>query len=340
MAAMAEEQLAQLLMVGFTGPEPDEDAWRFLMETPPGSLLLFKHNITSQEQIASLLERIQDHCQRPAIPPILVATDQEGGRVARLSGDIGFPVSPSAASLAQSPNAIDVVRQATGKTAEALRWLGITMNLAPVLDVVTDPDNRVIGDRSFGSDPEIVARLGEVAIRAIQAEGVVATAKHFPGHGPTSVDSHLNLPVIATSRPELGLIHMRPFRTAIEAGVGAIMTAHAVYPALDAETPATLSRPILTDILRNELQYDGLIVTDSLTMQAISRHQSVPEACVAAFHAGADLLMVPASPTLYRQCLAALTDALAHGHITEEQVSRSVERIRWAREWVYTGGPQ
>lgn len=334
MAAISQQLLAQLLMIGFQGPEPDEDAWRFLTETPPGALLLFKHNINSQEQIADVLARIQDRCRRSGVPPLLVATDQEGGRVARLGGDIGFPVSPSAAILAQNPSAEEAVRQTASATAEGLHRLGITVNLAPVLDVVTDLANRVIGDRSFGSNPERVARLGVIAIQAIQSHHVIATAKHFPGHGPTSVDSHLNLPVIPTDRDELESIHVPPFRAAIHAGVGAIMTAHALYPALDAEFPATLSHPILTSILRNELHYNGLIVTDSLTMQAITRTHSVPEACVAAFRAGADLLMVPASATLHRQCLVALTHALQTGQIMEQQVSASTERIRRAREWV------
>jgi len=327
-ATKAEERrLAQLLLIGFQGPEPGEGFWKFLETTPPGGVLLFKQNITGQDQLLALLQKIQRVGTSGGGSGLLVGIDQEGGRVARLTGDVGFPVFPSAKAIAEGPDPQTDAAHAARVTAKGLRELGVNMNFAPVLDVVTDPGNRVIGDRSFGSDPALVTRLGLAAIHAMQNEGVAATAKHFPGHGPTSVDSHLDLPRIDASREEMEAIHLRPFHAAVEAGVAAIMTAHAVYPALDPEAPATLSYPVLTGILRDEWGFEGVITTDSLTMQAIARRHTVSEACVLAFDAGADLLMVPASPSLQRECLGALCQAYAQGRISEDRLAASLARL-------------
>lgn len=325
MPGSLETRLAQLLMVGFHGPEPNEDAWSFLERTPPGGILLFKHNVTSQEGIAATLRLIQERCSSSGQPPILVGIDQEGGRVVRLTEEIGFKTFGSARSQAGEPDPETTVAMAMASTAKGLCALGINMDFAPVLDVVTAPDNRVIGDRSYGADADSVTRLGLAAIRALQVNGVAATAKHFPGHGPTAVDSHLDLPLIPLPEQAMA-VHLAPFRAAVEAGVAAVMTAHAVYPAFDPDAPATLSRRILTGLLREDWGYEGVITTDSLTMQAIARRQTVPEACVQAIEAGCDLLMVPASPPLHRECLHALEAAVTSGRITEERVEQSIAR--------------
>ena len=328
------EHLSQLLLVGFNGPAPDESVCRFLESTPPAGIILFRQNIVSQVELRDTLREIQQRCARPGRPPLLVAIDQEGGRVVRLTGDVGFPTFPSAAVMSNSPAAEQMVRDAASRTATGLQALGINMNCAPVLDVVTDPANRVIGDRSYGSDPSVVEELGLAAISATQNMRVAAVAKHFPGHGATAVDSHFDLPVIMLGRSEMDAIHLPPFRSAAHAGVAAIMTAHAHYPKLDPEFPSTLSRRILTGVLRDEWGYEGVIVTDSLTMGAIGRRQPIPGACVASLAAGADLLLIPGSPPLYRQCLDAIAQAVEEERIPRDQIEKALARVLRLRSWV------
>lgn len=326
------EQAAQLIMVGFQGVDPPDDAWRFLEELPPAGVLLFKQNIASQDKLAAVLREIQERTRRPGAPPLLVGIDQEGGRVVRLTEEIGFRTFPAAGALAAEANALHRVREAASSTALGLKRLGINMNFAPVLDVVTDPCNRVIGDRSYGNTPERVTCLGLAVMEEHQRCVVAATAKHFPGHGPTAVDSHLDLPVIGLGLEELEQTHFPPFHAAVEAGVAAVMTAHAVYPALDPDQPATLSHPILTGLLREKWGFEGVICTDSLTMQAIARRGTVPEACVRSFEAGADLLMVPSSPALHRECVEALASAMETGRLSRERVEASLARLGRMRE--------
>lgn len=274
------------------------------------------------QQVQSLSNGLQQLARQQRVPiPLLIATDQEGGIVARVRQPATEFPGNMALGATRSP---ELAEAAARITARELRALGINMNLAPVLDVNVNPANPVIGVRSYGEDPELVARLGVAQVRGYQGEGVIATVKHFPGHGDTDVDSHYGLPIIHHDRETLERVDLRPFREAIAAGVDAVMTAHIVVPALDdAGLPATLSRPILTDVLREELGFDGVIITDALGMQGaqVLPPERIP---VEAIKAGADILLMPPDVSLAFQ---AVVGAVRRGEISERRIDQSVYRI-------------
>lgn len=274
------------------------------------------------QQVQSLSNGLQQLARQKRVPiPLLIATDQEGGIVARVRQPATEFPGNMALGATRSP---ELAEAAARITARELRALGINMNLAPVLDVNVNPANPIIGVRSYGEDPELVARLGVAQIRGYQGEGVIATVKHFPGHGDTDVDSHYGLPIIHHDRETLERVDLRPFREAIAAGVDAVMTAHIVVPALDdAGLPATLSRPILTDVLREELGFDGVIITDALGMQGaqVLPPERIP---VEAIKAGADILLMPPDVSL---AFNAVVDAVRRGEIAERRIDQSVYRI-------------
>jgi beta-N-acetylhexosaminidase len=222
------------------------------------------------------------------------------------------------------------VASAAGITARELRAVGIQLNLAPVLDVNNNPANPVIGLRSFGEDPRLVARLGVAAVRAMQASGVLAGIKHFPGHGDTSVDSHLSLPTVTHSRAHMDAVELPPFQAAIRAGAGAVLTSHIVYPALDPQWPATLS-PAVVRFLREDLGFTGLVVTDSMAMQAITDLLPPGEAAVRAVLAGADIILACGAVEAQREALEAVKRAAADGRIPADRIAASVERIAEAK---------
>jgi beta-N-acetylhexosaminidase len=219
-----------------------------------------------------------------------------------------------------------LVSSAAGVTARELRAVGVRMNLAPVLDVNSNPANPVIGVRSFGEAPALVGRLGAAAVRALQAAGVVAAAKHFPGHGDTSQDSHAALPVVPHDRGRIESVELVPFRAAIRAGVGAVLTAHVVFPALDPDHPATLSRAILT-LLRERLGFSGLVITDSMAMRAITDRWTPGDAAVQAVLAGCDIVLACGPVTAQREALAAVRQAATSGRIPAQQIAASASRV-------------
>ena len=267
-----EEKVGQMMMVGFYGSDPTSDIRRLIEESHAGSVILFAYsdNIQTPDQTARLNNGLQAIASGTRLGiPLIIATDQEGGVVARMTE--GATELPGNMALGAGRDPEGSYRAAQ-LTAKELRAVGIQMNLAPVLDVNVNPENPVIGVRSYGESPRLVSKLGAAAIRGSQKNGVIATAKHFPGHGDTDVDSHLGLPVIDKSRAELEKTEFVPFRRAIREGIDAIMTAHIHIPALDdtPELPATLSKPILTGLLRKEMGFQGLIITDSMTMSGVA----------------------------------------------------------------------
>ncbi|WP_124727174.1 beta-N-acetylhexosaminidase [Staphylospora marina] len=327
-----EEKIGQMMMVGFRGETPTEDARKLVQDMKAGSVILFSNagNIKHPLQTARLTNGLQRMAEQTRLKiPLIVSVDQEGGSVARLTE--GFTETAGNMSLGAVADEKRTERDA-GMIAEELAAVGINMNLAPVLDVNVNPDNPVIGTRSFGEDPQLVARLGEAFVRAHQKRGVVPTVKHFPGHGDTHVDSHLGLPVIPKSREEFERVELVPFKRAIEAGVDVIMTAHIHVPSLDPtpDLPATLSKPILTGLLREKLGFEGVIVTDSMTMAGVSgTFGGVPQAAVKAVEAGADIILLPPFSSTKEpfEVRDAILEAVRSGEISEERIDRSVLRI-------------
>ena len=279
-------RIGQLVIVGFGGVSVPAELRTLAREFDLGGVILFARNAEAPEQLAELTREVQELARDL---PLWVSVDQEGGRVARLGRP--FTEWPPMATLGRSGDASLADRFARALARE-LRAVGIALNYAPVLDVHTNPANPVIGDRALDGRAEVVAELGAVIIRALQDEGVAACGKHFPGHGDTAADSHLELPIVPHSPERLRAVELLPFRAAIAAGVAAIMSAHVLVPALDETRPSTLSPAIMGGLLRDELGFDGVILSDDLQMGAIAGGHTLDRAVVGALAAGCDGVLI------------------------------------------------
>lgn len=336
-AMTLEDKVDQLFIVAIGGTTAASSAaWnteQFGVETPSevaalglGGVLYFATNLGEPTEIAELSNGIQAAATGAGHPGLFIALDQEGGRVRRLPEP--FTLFPRARTFGRI-NRPDLTERAAAVTATEMRAVGINQVLAPVLDVSTDHSTRIIGDRSYGTDPEVVADMGAAAVSGFTSGGVLATAKHFPGHGPTAVDSHQALPVIDTSYPDWYHSDRIPFRAAAAAGAPAMIVGHLALPALDpAVVPASLSEPVVQGILRRGLGFRGLVMTDALQMEGARSAGSDGEIAVMAIEAGADLLLMPRDFHVARQ---ALLDAVASGRIPVSRIDESVERILRAK---------
>ena len=320
------EKIGQLFMIGFTGTEVTTDLVAFIKEYQPGGLILFKRNLQTADQIIALTNQAQE-LSGPL--PFLISIDQEGGRVSRLPS--GFTIFPPCALLGHC-GSVELAYRAASVTAAELRAVGINMNMAPVLDVDSNPRNPIIGDRAFGRTPEQVSVLGEATVSGLHAHRIVACGKHFPGHGDTHADSHLELPVVEAPVERLETVELPPFRHAIGHGLTTMMTAHVLYPALDSAHPATLSPTILTRLLRRQLGFSGLVLTDDLEMRAILDHYGIAEAAVQSLQAGADMLLICKEMDREIAALEAVHTAVKDGTISETRIDESLSRIRQIKE--------
>jgi beta-N-acetylhexosaminidase len=284
------------------------------------AVIHFARNYASAAQIAAVNAEIR----RAAGREVLVTVDHEGGRVQRFV-DADFPPLPSGREMGEAGEAM--ARQAGERAGDALRAAGFNMNLAPVLDVDSNPANPVIGARSFGASPARVAACGVAYAQGLRSRGVAACGKHFPGHGDTSVDSHLDLPRLPHAMARLEQVELVPFREAVRAGIEAIMTAHVLFEAIDASVPATLSRTVITGLLRERLGFDGLVITDDFEMQAIADRFEPGEAAVRAVQAGCDLVLVCHTPARQRRVIQALAEAVRAGRLSRERVAESRNRL-------------
>jgi beta-N-acetylhexosaminidase len=316
-----QEQIGQLFMLGFEGTTVSPEWADLQARYKPGGMILFARNLEDPAQIIELTNGLQ---ARSPHFPLLISIDQEGGRVSRLPK--GFTIFPPCGIIGAC-HSEELAYAAASVTAAELRAVGINMNMAPVLDVHSNPDNPIIGDRAYGTEPESVAELGLAAVRGLQGKGVVACGKHFPGHGDTSADSHKELPVVKASAEVLFERELVPFHYAILNGLASLMTAHVVYPALDAERPATLSPAILTSLLREQWGFDGVVVTDDLEMHAIVDHHGVGDAAVQAFLAGADILLICKDRSRAVSAMEAVRKAVEDGTIPTDRLEASVRRI-------------
>ncbi|TSA83836.1 glycoside hydrolase [Deinococcus detaillensis] len=312
---------ARTLITDLPGPDLTPEQGRFLERSGFGGVCLFARNFSSLQRTARLVADIRQALGHDA----LIATDQEGGAVLRRL-DVPMPPTPQALGVIGSEAA---AFEAGAVAARGLLELGINWNFAPSLDVNINPLNPVIGERAFGADPSEVARLGVAWALGSESAGVMSAVKHFPGHGDTAVDSHLGLPIVDKSRSELEQTEWLPFKAAVAAGVGSIMTAHIVYPALDALEPATLSRPVLTGLLREEWGYGGVIVTDASDMQAITDHHPHGQAAPLALVAGADAVLNCGHGDLatHTEHAQAIERALERGELSQERVAQAVSRL-------------
>ncbi len=320
------DAIARLFFAGLPDPTLDDATRRVHAAAPFGGVVLFKQNASDPRTMRALTRAI--HGLDRALPP-LVAIDHEGGRVHRLSPP--FTRFPAAAVVAA--HGAGAVRDVAAAMARELAAIDVDLTFAPVLDVASNPANPVIGDRAFGTDPESVSRAGLATLRAIRSAGLISCGKHFPGHGDTSTDSHLELPVVEKSRRELTRLELAPFRAAIAARVPMLMTAHVRYPALDPDATATLSRPILHDLLRRRLGFRGVICSDDLEMRAIADHHGIGEAAVASLAAGADLLLVCHGQDRLVDAVDAVERAVASGRLPGRRIREAYQRIVRLTRW-------
>ncbi|WP_063565675.1 beta-N-acetylhexosaminidase [Paenibacillus sp. O199] len=321
-----EQRVGQMFMCGFHGQHADEQVHRLIRDYHVGGVIYFRRNVESVDQINRLSTDLQAIAAEAGDLPLMISVDQEGGMVARIDKE-GVTQVPGNMALGATGNP-DYTLECAQILGQELKSIGIDMNLAPVLDVNNNVLNPVIGVRSYGENAESVASHGAAAIKGYQSRGVAATAKHFPGHGDTAVDSHLGMVTVPHERNRLDEVELLPFHRAIEAGVDAIMTAHVIFPAIEPEPiPATLSRKVLTGLLREEMGFDGIIITDCLEMHAISKPYGVAEAAIRAVEAGADLILV--SHTLQDQVSAveAVVEAVRTGRVDEGTINQALERI-------------
>ena len=292
-----------------------------------GGVCLFADNISSPEQLRALTDAIMTEN-----PYAIIAVDEEGGDVTRLFAATGAPF-PGNAALGRLDDP-DATRDTAAAIGWSLRRAGLNVNFAPCVDINSRSDNPVIGVRSFGGDAKLVARHGRAWVAGLQSTGVAASAKHFPGHGDTAQDSHISLPVVNRSLDELRSRELLPFAAAIEAGCQMVMTSHILVPQLDRNHPATMSRIVLHDLLRQELGFSGVIVSDALDMAGASGSLGIPEASVAALRAGCDLLCLGTKNTdaQLADIEQAVSDAVTEGTLARERVSEAMSRVRGLAE--------
>lgn len=319
---------AQLIMIDIPGPTLEEACRQHLRDYAWGGVILFARNITDRAQLLQLQSELSS---LNPLPP-LVAVDQEGGLVDRIRfDDVVLTPGPMALAATGDPHN---TREAHRIMAAQLRELGFHLDFAPCVDINSNPDNPIIGVRSFGEDPQAVAAHGVAACEGLRAGGVGATAKHFPGHGDCVLDSHMALATIGHSMERLEQVELLPFQRCIDAKVEAMMTAHITFPALDPRPgrAATLSGPALQGLLREKMGFEGVIFTDSMEMKAIAEHYGLAEASILALEAGADMIISGGTYEMQRKAVEAIAAAVEEGRLLRDALEKSAQRIARLRE--------
>lgn len=327
-----EDKVGQLFMVGFHGHEPNTDILNLIDKYNVSGVCYFSRNLKNPKQVHQLSTALQNKAKKGF--PLLLTVDQEGGMVNRLTE--GITISPSNMALGALNNRV-YTKQIAEIVAKELRAMGVNMNFAPALDVNNNPNNPVIGVRSFGETPNLVGVHGNEIVQAYQKENIAPSVKHFPGHGDTDVDSHLDLPVVPHQMDRLNEVELAPFRYVIERGVDSVMVSHVAFPTLEKKYPATLSHNIITGLLREQLGYDGVVVTDCMEMLAIDDNYTSAESAILAINAGIDLVLVSHTYEKQRAAMDGVIEAVRSGEITEERIDESVKRILALKERRHVG---
>lgn len=328
-AAMSmAEKIGQLVIVGMDGYELDDSARSLITEYQVGGFILFKRNLKSAQQMVTLLNSLKSVNSVNKVP-LFLSIDGEGGRIDRLPGEfIKIPTNRKIGRLGK----IELSSQIGGIMGKTLKAIGFNMNFAPVLDIDSNPKNPVIGDRSFGATAEIVSSHGVAMMKGLQDEKVISVVKHFPGHGDTTVDSHIDLPSLSHDLDRLQSVELVPFGAAIQNNADGIMIAHILLRAIDPEYPSSLSYTIITKVLREQMKFEGVVFSDDLTMGAILDNYDIGEAAVRAISAGSDVVLVCHNSENAQKALLALEDAVKTGYISEERLEQSVYRILKLKE--------
>ncbi|MBM7566836.1 glycoside hydrolase family 3 protein [Paenibacillus sacheonensis] len=328
-ALTLREKIGQLIVTGFPSTGMTEDLKRLIADYKIGNIILFSHNIANKSQLRELCGELRHTITQHTGFPALISIDQEGGRVTRLPADAtNMPGAMATASTGRPENAY-----AAGRiTARELRALGINFNLAPVLDINNNKHNPVINVRSYGDTPGTVETYGLQMIRGLMEGGVLSSVKHFPGHGDTAVDSHLGLPVIDKSLEQLMELELKPFRAAIAAGAEGIMSSHILFPQIETTgVPATMSRTIITDLLKKRLGYGGLVVSDCLEMDAIKKYYGTARGALGAIQAGVHLVFVSHTPALVIEAAELIEQAVNDGELPMSVIDDALERVMYVK---------
>jgi beta-N-acetylhexosaminidase len=325
-----EELVGQLFMVGFEGTKFNTDLSYFLKKLHLGGVIYFKRNVQDPFQLAEFSRTLQETAMEISSIPLFISVDQEGGPVSRLGPPFTQFESQSAMAASEDPEAR--VRYFARTQARELKLVGINMNLTPVLDVNPRGSEGLMADRSYGSDPFEVARLGSLCISEFQKAGIIACAKHFPGIGDTDLDSHRDLPIQLKDRAGLEKMELVPFREALKIPPETIMVSHVKYAAYDLNHPASLSPVIISELLRQTLGYEGLVLTDDLEMGAILRHYEIEEALFLAFTAGVDCLLICQDPGKIERGYFYLLNKIKKGAVSEEFFKNSLKRILFLKQ--------
>lgn len=317
-----EEKIGQMILAGISGTTMDANTKKLVNQFHIGGIIFYKNNFNTPAQTIQLVNQLKT--ENSSRLPLFLSTDQEGGRVTRLPGGLtNFPTNEQIGKV----NNREFSYKIGTLLGRELKEFGLNLDFAPVLDINSNPNNPVIGDRSFGNNLEIVSELGIQTMKGIQSQNVIPTIKHFPGHGDTSVDSHLDLPIVNKSLKELKELELIPFERAIDDGADVVMVAHILLPKLDKTNPASMSKVIMTDLLRDQLSFNGVIITDDMTMGAITEHFDIGKAAVESVKAGSDIILVGHNYDNVMKISSSLKTAVQNGEISEQRLNESTERI-------------
>lgn len=317
-----EEKVGQMIFAGIKGTDITNETKKIISTHQVGGIILFKDNLKNANQSVSLLNAIKQENTNNKVP-LFLGVDEEGGRISRLPELTKLPTNEELGKR----NDISLSYNIGKLLGKELSAFGFNLDFAPVLDINSNPHNPIIGDRSFGTDAELVSELGLQMMKGIQSEQVISVIKHFPGHGDTAVDSHKELPIIQKSLEELQALELIPFKHAVEQGAEVVMVGHILLPKIDSTYPASISERIITDVLREQLGYEGIIITDDMTMKAILNNLEIGESAVSAVKAGNDIVLVAHNYANVKKAIDSIIKAIENGEITEQRIDESVKRI-------------
>ena len=316
-----DEKIGQMIITGFNGSEYNDDMDRLINEYKVGGVILFARNIEDSNQMIDLTRALQENNNNL---PLFISIDEEGGRVSRLPDDV--EKFPSAFTIGLI-NDQQIAYENGKEIGYTLKRLGINLDYAPVLDIYSNENNTVIGDRAFSTEESIVSTMGIATMEGIEDSDIIPVVKHFPGHGDTEVDSHYGLPIVYKTLEELRNFEFIPFVKAIESGCDVIMVSHIILNEVDSINPASLSKIVISDLLRKDLEFDKVVITDDMSMGAITSIMSIEEACIKSIEAGCDILLLGNAYEEIEQVINSIKLKLYNGEISEEQINKSVKRI-------------
>ncbi|MEH6944662.1 beta-N-acetylhexosaminidase [Bacillus sp. JJ722] len=327
-AMSIDEKIGQLIIASVEGTGLTANNHELLSKDKVGGIIIMGANVKNANQLKNFINSIKIQHQSNKIP-LFISADEEGGRVSRMPNElIGLPTNETIGKVNNPAFSYEI----GSIIAKELKSFGFNMNFAPVLDINSNPNNPVIGDRSFSNRPDIVSSLGIHTMKGLQNHKIIPVVKHFPGHGDTKVDSHIELPIVDASFQRLRSFELHPFQAAIKEGVDGMMVAHILLRSLDHKNPVSLSKTVITDLLREELAFNGVVFTDDLTMKAITNHYKIGDAAVKSIQAGADVVLVCHGYHNVKAVLNALKEAVNTNKISKERLDESVYRILTLKE--------